>query len=545
MRKKRRKKLRIQILLMVLSLFVLAVVIGLAYMEVKPKVVKAITVEAGTDSLDIDDFLLSKKKSGSFVTDINAINFNVPGDYEIQINVDGKIYTSKLAIVDTVAPTAEPVSVVALKNEELDASEFITNVVDATEVTASFASVPDTSVPGEKDVTIILKDSGNNETIINSKLTVLNVNSSIQVEAGSVLDIKEADFIENNNINVKILSDISELDISKPTVHTIQIEVDGRVLNFDIEVVDTTPPEATPVANEAWKGDTLPPDVFVENIKDASEVKVSFGKEPDFDTVGTQEVSLVLEDAYGNKSEIKAMLTVKEDTEPPVFTGIQDKTVYEGDKVSYKKGVSVSDNRDKDISFQVDSSQVNLNKAGTYTVYYTAQDSSGNIAKETATITVLPLTITEEMLNEKVDSILKKIIKDDMSKREMAYAIYKWVRNSIAYTGTSDKSDVRKEAYRGMVNKVGDCFTYYAVSEVMLTRVGIDNMRVTRVGGKTQHFWNLINCGDGWYHFDACPNKDKIETFMLTDAEVEEYTKKRGNNYYTFDKSLYPATPER
>ncbi|NLK03440.1 MAG: hypothetical protein GX319_03390 [Clostridiales bacterium] len=69
-------------------------------------------------------------------------------------------------------------------------------------------------------------------------------------------------------------------------------------------------------------------------------------------------------------------------------------------------------------------------------------------------------------------------------------------------------------------------------------------MLVTRVGGRTQHFWNLINCGDGWYHFDTCPNKDKMQSFMLTDAEVEAYTKKRGNNYYNFDKSLYPATPE-
>ncbi len=69
-------------------------------------------------------------------------------------------------------------------------------------------------------------------------------------------------------------------------------------------------------------------------------------------------------------------------------------------------------------------------------------------------------------------------------------------------------------------------------------------MRVTRVGGKTQHFWNLINCGDGWYHYDSTPHKDGAETFMLTDAEVEAYTKKVGRNYYTFDKSKYPATPE-
>ena len=43
--------------------------------------------------------------------------------------------------------------------------------------------------------------------------------------------------------------------------------------------------------------------------------------------------------------------------------------------------------------------------------------------------------------------------------------------------------------------------------------------------------------------FVTCPNKDKMQSFMLTDAEVETI-QKRGNNYYNFDKSLYPATPE-
>ena len=89
--------------------------------------------------------------------------------------------------------------------------------------------------------------SGNNIKIIESKLTVLDVKSSVQVEAGSVLDVKSEDFVDNDNISVKILSDLSVLDISQPIVHTIEIEVDGRVLNSNIEVIDTTPPQATPV----------------------------------------------------------------------------------------------------------------------------------------------------------------------------------------------------------------------------------------------------------------------------------------------------------
>ena len=69
----------------------------------------------------------------------------------------------------------------------------------------------------------------------------------------------------------------------------------------------------------------------------------------------------------------------------------------------------------------------------------------------------------------------------------------------------SDKSDWKTGAYTGLTAGRGDCFTYYAVSRALLTALGIDNLAVERVGGETRHFWNLVNCGDGWYHFDACP----------------------------------------
>lgn len=544
MKRRRRRKRIAQIFIISLSLVALAVVAGLTYFEMKPMVANVVTIEAGTPSVDVAEFILDKDRSGSFVTDIASLNLNAPGIYEVQIKIKNKIHTSNLEVVDTIAPVGEPVEVTALMNEELRASDFVNNIVDATDVEVSFISEPDTTTPGDKVVKVALEDAGKNIKIIESKLTILDVRSTIQVEAGGVLDVKPEDFVDNDNISIRILSDISGLDISQPTVHTIQIEVDGRVLDSYIEVVDTTPPTATPVNKEAWKGDTVSPADFVTDINDISAYTVSFGSKPDFEAVGSQEVTIIVEDIYKNRTELRPILTIKEDTEPPVFYGIKDFNVFEGFTVSYRKGVSVKDNRDSDVSFQIDSSKVNLNKAGTYKVYYSAKDSAGNTATEVATVTVDPFEVTEEMLYAKVDPVLDKITKKGMTKREIAYEIYKWVKNHVGYTGKSDKSDWMKEAYRGIVNGLGDCFTYYAVSEAFLTRAGIDNMKVTRVGGKTQHFWNLVNCGDGWYHFDTCPNKDKMETFMLTDAQVEAYTKKRGNNYYNFDKSLYPATPE-
>lgn len=545
MTKRRNKTPIMQIVVMLFSLFVLLAFILVAYRELRPMVVKAVTVEAGEPSINVDEFLIDKDKDGSFITDVNNLNLHTPGNFEIQISINKRVHTSSLKVIDTIAPTAEAVSFIALKNEKLEASEFVDKVSDATYVNISFVSEPDTSSPGEMNVEIKLEDLGNNISIINSKLTILDVKSTVSIEAGTIIDLEPKDFLNNDKYDVKILSDLNLIDVNTPGVHTIQIEVDKKVFNSMIEIVDTTPPSVTPINIESWKGDEVLPVDFIESVSDYSQVRMSFAQVPDFEIPGNQEVTVIIEDFAGNKTEIKPMLTIKEDTEPPVFSGVKDKTIYEGESISYKKGVSVVDNRDKEIKFQVDSSTVNLNKAGDYKASYTAEDLAGNKAVEKVTITVIPLTITDEMLNEKTDKILAKITKDGMTKRETALEIFNWIKRNLTYTGTSDKNDWRKEAYRGMVDGLGDCFTYYAVAEALLTRAEIDNMRVTRVGGRTQHFWSLVNCGDGWYHFDSCPNKDKMRAFMLTDAEVEEYTKKRGNNYYVYDKTLYPATPEK
>ena len=544
MKRRRRRRHTLRVLLMTLCVLVFMVLVYLSYLEFKPMVVKAVTLEAGSPMLDVKEFLLDKDMKGKYITDISNLDLNAPGTYEIKIKVGNRIHTSSLEVVDSTAPYGEPAEVTALLGEEVQAGAFIDKVVDATSVTVDFTKEPDTSAPGVQEVSVILMDTSGNSTKLTSKLNVLDVNSKIQVEAGSDITIQPEDFLEHEDFDISFVTDISTLDLSRPVTHEIQVNVDGRVLTSYIEVVDTTPPTGRAVNQTTWKDEPIEANAYVTDVSDLSGIQFSYKVRPDFSIIGDHEVTILLTDSFGNTSELNAMLTVKADTEPPVFSGIRDKTVYEGDGVAYKKNVSVRDNKDGEVTFQVDSSGVKLNTPGVYTVYYSAVDTAGNKADTSSTVTVLEFLVTDEMINELADEILGDIITDGMTKRDKAYAIYKYVKGHVAYTGDSDKSSAKNEAYRGIKNAVGDCFTYYAVSEILLTRAGIDNMRVTRVGGRTQHFWNLVNCGDGWYHFDTCPNKDKIESFMLTDAEVAAYSAKRGNNYYTFDTSLYPATPD-
>ncbi|HCM13019.1 MAG TPA: polysaccharide deacetylase, partial [Lachnospiraceae bacterium] len=100
----------------------------------------------------------------------------------------------------------------------------------------------------------------------------------------------------------------------------------------------------------------------------------------DFSVPGEQKVAIQLKDEGNNTSEVEALLIVKEDTEAPKILGVRDKTAYIGDSLSYRKGITVTDNKDKKVELQIDSSNVNLKKEGTYSVIYTAVDSSGNKA---------------------------------------------------------------------------------------------------------------------------------------------------------------------
>lgn len=540
---KRGKRHTKQIILLLLSIEILIIISGVAYLRFTPMVVKAVTMEAGTPMVEVDKFLL-KNWSGNYITELSTLELRNPGTYEVKIKIGNRINTSSLEVIDTLPPKAKAVNHMVLMGEILEAKAFVMDISDSTEVSVNYQEMPDFTLTGDQEVTILLSDTSNNLTKLTATLTVLDIKSSVTIEAGAAMDIAVEDFVDHDNYKAVFITDMAKLDISRPITYEIQLSVNGKIVTSKIEVIDTTPPTADITNLETWYGDELPAASFTSNRKDATAVTVSYQITPDFKLPGNQDIVLLLEDENGNRTALPAVLTVIADTEAPVISGVADKSVYIGDTISYKKGITVSDNRGE-VSLQVDSSNVNLKSEGIYPIQYIATDLSGNITTVSANVTVKKIIISEATVYEVADGILAKIITEGMTKREKALEIYRWVKNHVGYTGSSDKSDWLFEAYRGMKNGVGDCFTFYAVSQALLTRAGIDNMRVTRVGGRTQHFWNLVNCGAGWYHFDTCPHVDDHEAFMLTDAEVAAYTAKKGNHYYSFDKSLYPATPEK
>ncbi|MFA6939621.1 MAG: transglutaminase domain-containing protein [Clostridiaceae bacterium] len=364
----------------------------------------------------------------------------------------------------------------------------------------------------------------------------------VTAEAG-IKNLQVSQFIKKKNTAGTFVTDLSSINMNTPGVYEIQIKIGEKVYSSKLMIEDTKPPRAKSANQEIWLKDTIQAKDFISDFEDSTDVKIYYKAQPDFNKIGEQNVFVILEDTSGNKAELISVLKVKEDKEPPVIKGTRDQAFFIDDKISYKKGVTVTDNRDKDIKLMVDSSTVNIKKQGIYKVIYKAADSSGNTAEKIVTIKVVtkPLNyVSREDLDLLADKVLSEIIKNGMSKRDKAKAIYYWVRGHISYINYSDKSDWVRAAYQGIKNGKGDCFNYFAVSQELLTRAGVQNMEIIKTGG--HHFWSLVNCGNGWYHFDTTPRRSGGVFFMLTDAQLTEYSRKNGNSH-VWDRSKYPATP--
>ena len=148
---------------------------------------------------------------------------------------------------------------------------------------------------------------------------------------------------------------------------------------------------------------------------------------------------------------------------------------------------------------------------------------------------------THKIVDAMCDDILAGIINDAMTERQKLNAIYWWVRGHFSYGGHSATRDWVQEAYQGLRRHHGDCYTYFAVTQALLTRAGFPSIEVIRYTDN-DHYWNLTQCDGQWYHFDTTPRSWGGSFCLLTDAQMLAYSRAHGG-CFAFDQSLYPPTP--
>lgn len=237
------------------------------------------------------------------------------------------------------------------------------------------------------------------------------------------------------------------------------------------------------------------------------------------------------------------------DTEPPTVSA-SDFEITEGDTISYKKHISVTDNMDEEPIIEIDNTSVDSETPGQYEVTYTVSDHAGN-----QVITKVMLTVKEKVYNFDEDAdewlsheaklILSEIITDDMNDMQKGYAIYRWTKRHISYSNSSDKSDYRIGARDGFRKRRGDCFTYFSVAKVLLDEAGIQNMDMVKLRKskkESRHYWSLINVGTGWYHFDCTQYRyPKDNFYMVTDKELKKWDQTYYHNAHRYSTEGMPT----
>ena len=426
----------------------------------------------------------------------------------------------------------------------VEPQELVTGL-EGTDIAVSFVNEPALEVVGQQKVELLFSLNGA-QCIRTAELTRFRMINEISLKLGSEDTPDIRDYIPDANIDADFKGDsLASIDEESCGIHTLIIECDGREYPVTYLVTEDIPPEAVGLTVTVEAGNVPEPETLVDQIVDHSQVTVAYAEVPELNTVGAQEVTLVLTDAFGNSAQVKAVLEVVPSENGPQFTGLDELHVQIGNTISYKSGVSATDAQDGKLTFTVDPGNVDNKTLGTYTAYYTATDSDGNTLTVPRTIVVQDKA--EIAVEEYARKVIKEIITDKMTRDQKIYQIYLYTKRNVLFVGSSDKSSITHAAYEGFSTGKGDCYTYYAMNVILLNMVGIENLEVARVGGTSNHWWNLVLHEDGkYYHVDSCPKSiylDGQTYFKMTDKDLEDYTTNKQvaahrPNYYTYDKTL-------
>jgi len=312
-----------------------------------------------------------------------------------------------------------------------------------------------------------------------------------------------------------------------------------------------TPPTADPVDVTILIGESAAPRDFVRNVSSEFEIiSVDFVEAPNFLSHTNQTVQIRIMDENANISVVEAKLMIQINTSPPVINGAAPILSRMGDPILYRLGITAHDDLGRDLTdeIEVDSSRVNYNSVGDYSVVYRVKDLTGLETVVIETVTVVNVDVI--YVHEQVDKLLDEILISGMTQLEKVKAIHSWVINNISYAQTIGGTEtIYGDAYRALRDRGGNCFNFYAISEVMLTRAGVPNIQIDRIPGtETRHRWSLVNPDDlGWHHFDSTPTRLLLGplTAFFTDSQARAFTEQflefnETPDFYTYDPALYP-----
>ena len=480
---------------------------------------KNATIELGNE-ISISDFI----RYGSIENvniDLSKVNKDKVGEYDVKLKYLFFKYGLKLKIQDTLPPEIEVQNIYKQLGYKVDVNDFIIKKEDQSEFNVEIIDIPELLNYGDYSVNIIAKDIYNNETRKECTLSIGWVKKEVTIEVGN--DIKIADLVydikDKDTISQK---DLDEINKKREGTYFIKSNKDGSEIEIKIEKTkDITPPELVLKKVTIYEGKKVGINDFISKVSDkGSKVTTNMLSTIDFKKIGKQVIKIEASDEDNNKTVRETELNIIKDTVGPKISGLSKITVDKGSKINYNKGVSAYDDNFGSCEYNVDSSNVNINKQGTYYAIYTSIDKLGN--KTTSKRVVI---INHDQSDTK--ALVKKVADGLSSNVE---EIRNYVRNNIKYNTNWGGSD---PIWYGLNNKVGNCLVHASIFEALLKEKGYSTKLIWTTD-KT-HYWNMVYLNGKWVHMDSTPGTRHTKYSIMNDEQRHEILQGRDWN-----RSLWP-----
>lgn len=212
----------------------------------------------------------------------------------------------------------------------------------------------------------------------------------------------------------------------------------------------------------------LPEEETVE-MKEAYRKGLSMAAEEfQFSYGGVYTLTISVSDTFHNTSEITLTLLVEE---PPIIEAPDNFYVADTAEINFAEYVNVWDFISEDIStddVEIDSSQLNLSKTGTYEIYFTATDDYGLTASESANVHVSSQDALQELINtHAIDLATDVVIGADNPFDSGYYASenISFIQNIMLPSIVHIENDALQTFGSGFILEISDEFVTIATNE--------------------------------------------------------------------------------
>lgn len=223
--------------------------------ERESQIIHDVTIEAGSP-ISLDLFFHEMLPESSFITDVNAIDTNIPASYKIKIKVWKFTTNCVLNIVDTTPPTASAIPQLTYTDWLPDVSECITDINDLSQCHIFYTDgTPDISYGGEYDVNVSVVDAYNNVTIVPVPFTVIDDHIAPVIEGAhdmeyftdeTVLYRQGVTYSDNYDPNPSFEIDTSDVQAGVPGEYPVRYISQDEFGNTAVETVTLTLTERPP-----------------------------------------------------------------------------------------------------------------------------------------------------------------------------------------------------------------------------------------------------------------------------------------------------------